>query len=51
VVARGGKRLDLSVLTWSPARAVYDRLGFDRKSDWTGYRLTSDALAALRKAG
>jgi GNAT superfamily N-acetyltransferase len=47
VAERGGKRLDLSVLTWNPARDVYVRLGFDHKSDWTGYRLTGDALAAL----
>lgn len=51
VAARGGKRLDLSVLTWNPAREVYDRLGFEHKSDWTGYRLTGDALAALAGEG
>jgi len=51
VVERGGKRLDLSVLTWNPAREVYERLGFDHKSDWTGYRLTGDALKALAEKG
>lgn len=47
VVARGGKRLDLSVLTWNPAREVYERLAFEHKSDWTGYRLSGEKLAEL----
>lgn len=51
VVERGGKRLDLSVLTWNPAREVYEKLGFGHKSDWTGYRLTGEALAALAEGG
>jgi GNAT superfamily N-acetyltransferase len=43
----GGRRLDLSVLDWNPAREVYAALGFRPLSEWRSYRLTGKALAAL----
>ena len=46
-IARGCRRLDLSVLDWNPARRFYERLGFQEKADWRPYRLEGDALAQL----
>ena len=46
-VARGGARLDLSVLHWNPARAFYERIGFADQAEWKPYRLSGSALAAL----
>ncbi len=46
-VARGGKRLTLSVLHWNPARDVYHALGFTHLDEWLAYRLEGEALARL----
>ncbi|RMD62645.1 MAG: GNAT family N-acetyltransferase [Alphaproteobacteria bacterium] len=48
---RGWTRFDLSVLHWNPARAFYERLGFDHGADWLGYRLEGHALARLAEEG
>lgn len=50
-VAMGGKRLDLSVLDWNPARRFYDRLGFHHKDGWLGYRMEGPALEAAADVG
>jgi GNAT superfamily N-acetyltransferase len=50
-VARGGPRLDLWVLHWNPARAIYERLGFEDMDEWRPYRLSGDALRALAAEG
>jgi GNAT superfamily N-acetyltransferase len=47
--ARGYPRLDLAVLDWNPARRFYQRLGFEQKPEWLGYRLSGAALAALAR--
>ncbi|HEX6143184.1 MAG TPA: GNAT family N-acetyltransferase [Geminicoccaceae bacterium] len=47
VVRRGGRRLDLGVLHWNPARRFYHRLGFSHREAWLPYRLQGDALRAL----
>jgi GNAT superfamily N-acetyltransferase len=44
---RGGRRLNLSVLHWNPARGFYDRLGFVHQGDWLPYQLSGEALARL----
>lgn len=45
---RGYGRLEWSVLDWNtPAIGFYERLGARAMSEWTTYRLTGDALAAL----
>jgi GNAT superfamily N-acetyltransferase len=45
---RGGGRLEWSVLDWNePAIGFYRRLGAVPLSDWTMFRLTGPALAAL----
>jgi GNAT superfamily N-acetyltransferase len=49
-IARGFRRLDLSVLDWNPARAFYERLGVKRLDTWLQYRVTGEALAALAQA-
>jgi GNAT superfamily N-acetyltransferase len=46
-LARGCRRVDLSVLHWNPARNFYERLGFREMTDWRPYRLAGDALARL----
>ena len=47
-VRRRAPRLDWVVLDWNaPAIGFYERLGARAMSDWTGMRLTGDALAAL----
>jgi GNAT superfamily N-acetyltransferase len=46
-IARGCRRLDLSVLHWNPARKFYERLGFQEMTDWQPYRLEGDALTRL----
>jgi GNAT superfamily N-acetyltransferase len=46
-VREGCRRFDLSALHWNPARAFYDRLGFEYRADWLSYRLSGAALAAL----
>ena len=47
-VARGGQRLDWSVLDWNvPAIAFYERLGARPMDDWRGMRLNGDALQRL----
>jgi hypothetical protein len=42
-----GRRLDLSVLDWNPARGFYQRLGFRHTDGWLPYRLSGDALGRL----
>jgi GNAT superfamily N-acetyltransferase len=49
-IARGYRRLDLSVLEWNPARGFYERLGVKRLETWLQYRVTGEALAALAQA-
>ena len=47
-VERGCGRLEWSVLDWNrDAIAFYERLGARANSEWTVYRLTGEALAAL----
>ena len=47
-VARGAARLDWVVLDWNtPAVAFYERLGAAPMDEWTGMRLTGDALVTL----
>lgn len=49
-VERGCGRLEWSVLNWNePAIAFYRSLGAVPMSEWTTYRLTSDALAAAAR--
>ncbi|MEQ9815197.1 MAG: GNAT family N-acetyltransferase [Azospirillaceae bacterium] len=43
----GGRRLDLAVLDWNPARDFYDRIGFRDMADWRPYRLTGSGLRDL----
>ena len=49
-VARGFRRLDLSVLDWNPARGFYERLGVERLDTWLQYRVAGEALAALAES-
>lgn len=50
-VARGAARLDWVVLDWNaPAVNFYRRLGAVPMDEWTGMRLSGDALAALGAA-
>lgn len=47
-VAEGCGRFEWSVLDWNqPAIDFYESLGARPQSEWTTYRLTGDALAAL----
>ncbi|MQY38128.1 hypothetical protein SRB17_61360 [Streptomyces sp. RB17] len=47
-VERGYGRLEWSVLDWNrPAIGFYEALGARPQDEWTVYRLTDDALAAL----
>ena len=49
-LARGYRRLDLSVLDWNPARAFYERLGIRHEEGWLPSRASAAALAALAQA-
>jgi GNAT superfamily N-acetyltransferase len=50
-VARGYERLEWSVLDWNrPAIGFYEALGAQPQDEWTVYRLTDRALAALGSA-
>jgi ribosomal protein S18 acetylase RimI-like enzyme len=44
---RGSTKLDLSVLSWNPARGFYERLGFEAQTKWHDYRLAGIALDKL----
>ncbi len=47
-VERGLPRLEWWVLNWNaPSIAFYESLGADAQEEWTTYRMTGDALAAL----
>ncbi len=47
-VARGYTRLSWTVLNWnSGAIALYDDVGGTPQSEWTGYRVSGDALRRL----
>ena len=47
-VAEGCGRFEWSVLDWNqPAIDFYESMGAKPQSEWIGYRLTGDALAAL----
>ncbi|WP_327717843.1 GNAT family N-acetyltransferase [Streptomyces sp. NBC_00490] len=47
-VERGYERLEWSVLNWNtPSIAFYEALGARPQDEWTVYRLTDEALAAL----
>jgi len=50
-ISIGGRRLDLSVLNWNPARSFYQRLGFNERTEWLGYRLEGSALQAIASDG
>lgn len=50
-VAEGCGRFEWSVLDWNqPAIDFYESLGARPQSEWTTYRMTGDALAALGAA-
>ena len=50
-VARGYARVDWSVLDWNtPSIEFYRRLGAVAMDEWTGFRLTGDALAAAARS-
>lgn len=50
-VERGYARVDWAVLDWNaPSIAFYRSLGAFPMDDWTGYRLTGDALVATATA-
>jgi ribosomal protein S18 acetylase RimI-like enzyme len=46
-VQQQAERLDLSVLTWNPARRFYERLGVRHLDDWLPYRIAGDELRRL----
>jgi GNAT superfamily N-acetyltransferase len=46
-VTRGCARLELSVLSWNPAREFYHHLGMGHLAEWLPYRLSGEALRAL----
>ena len=46
-VARGCRRLELSVLHWNPTREFYHHLGMVHMQEWLPYRLAGEALQAL----
>ena len=46
-VARGCRRLELSVLHWNPTREFYHHLGMAHLQEWLPYRLAGEALQAL----
>ena len=46
------ERMEWSVLDWNqPAIDVYNALGAKPRDEWTGYRLTGDALVRLASSG
>jgi GNAT superfamily N-acetyltransferase len=48
--ARGYDRVDWAVLDWNtPAHAFYRSLGAEPTDEWTGWRLTGDALTAFAR--
>ena len=49
-MARGYLRFEWSVLNWNePAIKFYVGLGAQAQSDWTKYRLSGEALAAIAR--
>lgn len=51
-IERGYGRFEWSVLDWNePAIGFYRGVGAEPLSDWTRFRLTGDALAALARGG
>ncbi len=47
-VANGYRRVDWSVLDWNtPSIEFYEALGARAQDEWTGYRLTGEALTRL----
>jgi len=48
---RGGRRLELWVLDWNPAREFYHRIGLTHQSDWLPYRVSGPALERLADEG
>jgi GNAT superfamily N-acetyltransferase len=51
-VARNCGRFEWNVLDWNtPAIRFYESLGAEALSEWVGYRVTGQALAALGAAG
>jgi len=46
-VARGCRRLELSVLHWNPTREFYHHVGMAHMQEWLPYRLAGEALQAL----
>ena len=51
-VARGYARVDWSVLDWNtPSIAFYRSLGAVAMDEWTGFRLTGEALTVVAQSG
>ena len=50
-LARGFRRIDLSVLEWNPARRFYERLAMVELAEWRIYRMNAATMAALAAAG
>jgi GNAT superfamily N-acetyltransferase len=50
-VARGFRRIDLSVLEWNPARRFYERLAMVELTEWRLYRMDAATMAGLAAAG
>ena len=49
-VSRGCKRLEWTVLDWNEAAIrFYRKLGAEPEDEWTGYRLSGEALARLAR--
>lgn len=47
----GGRRVDLQVLDWNPARRFYAKIGLIHQTEWLPYRLSGDALKSLASEG
>lgn len=50
-IARGFRRIDLSVLAWNPARRFYERLAMVELAEWRHYRMDAATMARLAAAG
>jgi GNAT superfamily N-acetyltransferase len=50
-LARGFRRIDLSVLEWNPARRFYERLAMVELTEWRIYRMNAATMAGLAAAG
>jgi ribosomal protein S18 acetylase RimI-like enzyme len=50
-IARGFRRIDLSVLEWNPARRFYERLAMVELAEWRHYRMDAATMARLAATG